>query len=350
VYKKWKKTSNRILFSLLIVNILSFISYLLFHLKIIPRIRYQYLYLIGDFLFLLLGTLIFFYTKSLCFSDFKFTKKERVHFLPFLLLSCAVVLYFFYDKLTHNGFLQTQTRVLSVSESIVFYAVLHVFILSYVLGTIRVLTRYRKEIKKYYSSINRIDLTWLLLLFFTFVFMWILEVGLVIQSFVPGSEKFLTVLITSVSVMINIVFVVIIVLKGLVQVDVFNGIPEKPKNPPTTKLSQEQLDSYTEQFKKHIQENKSYLEPLLTLNEVAGQLSLPPRHLSQAINRSLHKNFFDVISDYRIDEAKRMLKDPANAKKSILQICYDAGFNSKSSFNSLFKKKTGLTPSQFRKM
>jgi len=87
----------------------------------------------------------------------------------------------------------------------------------------------------------------------------------------------------------------------------------------------------------------------LNLDNLVETLSLPARHLSQVINVAFNQNFFDFISDYRILEAKQKLYDPVYKDKTILHVLFDVGFNSKSSFNHLFKKKTGMTPSEFRK-
>ncbi|MGC9366431.1 MAG: helix-turn-helix domain-containing protein [bacterium] len=66
------------------------------------------------------------------------------------------------------------------------------------------------------------------------------------------------------------------------------------------------------------------------------------------INESLQQNFFNFVNSYRIEEVKKMLVDEVNSDRTILEIMYECGFNSKSSFNSVFKKQTGLTPSQYR--
>jgi AraC-like DNA-binding protein len=98
-----------------------------------------------------------------------------------------------------------------------------------------------------------------------------------------------------------------------------------------------------------MQNEKPYLEPELTLDQLASRLSLKPRVLSQAINVILGQNFYDFINHYRIDEASRLLTNPKDKKITILEVLYEVGFNSKSSFNTLFKKYTGLTPTELKK-
>jgi AraC-like DNA-binding protein len=97
-----------------------------------------------------------------------------------------------------------------------------------------------------------------------------------------------------------------------------------------------------------MQNGKPWMEPELTVNQLASRLSLKPRMLSQAVNDILGQNFYDFINRYRIEEASRLLTNPKDDKITILEVLYEVGFNSKSSFNTLFKKYTGLTPTAFR--
>jgi AraC-like DNA-binding protein len=94
---------------------------------------------------------------------------------------------------------------------------------------------------------------------------------------------------------------------------------------------------------------KLYLEPELTLPELAAKLSVSPHHLSQVINRETNKSFFDFVNEYRVQEAKRLLGSPKHSHLSILGIALDAGFNSKSAFYTAFGKHIGMTPSEFKK-
>ena len=95
--------------------------------------------------------------------------------------------------------------------------------------------------------------------------------------------------------------------------------------------------------------NEPFLNPTLSISNLAQQLHLPTRDLSVLINQDLNQHFFDFINAYRITKAKEILKDTSRSKLTILEILYEVGFNSKSSFNTAFKKHTGLTPTQFRK-
>jgi AraC-like DNA-binding protein len=98
-----------------------------------------------------------------------------------------------------------------------------------------------------------------------------------------------------------------------------------------------------------MENEKPFLSPNLSLNELAGQLSISPRYLSDLINRSFKQNFFDFINTYRIEEAKKMLSFDDSRTRTVLEILYDSGFNSKSAFHVAFKKNTGITPTEYRR-
>jgi AraC-like DNA-binding protein len=98
-----------------------------------------------------------------------------------------------------------------------------------------------------------------------------------------------------------------------------------------------------------IEGDRLFLDPELTLNDLSQHVQLPPYLVSQAINTQLNKSFYDLINGYRVEEVKKLLYDPTHQHYKILSIAFQAGFNSKTVFNSVFKKMTGVTPTQYRK-
>jgi AraC-like DNA-binding protein len=95
--------------------------------------------------------------------------------------------------------------------------------------------------------------------------------------------------------------------------------------------------------------SKPYLEPDLTIDKLAKLADTNRHHLSQVINEKLGLSFYDYVNTYRVNEAKLLLADPTRAEHKIASIAYDAGFNSLSAFNDVFKKWVGQTPSAYRK-
>jgi AraC-like DNA-binding protein len=96
-------------------------------------------------------------------------------------------------------------------------------------------------------------------------------------------------------------------------------------------------------------QDKPYLDPDLTSPKLAEKLGLSVNHLSFIINHNYKMNFNEFINEFRIEEAKKRLSEPGSRDLNLITIAHEVGFNSKSTFNLFFKKKTGLTPSQFRK-
>jgi YesN/AraC family two-component response regulator len=100
--------------------------------------------------------------------------------------------------------------------------------------------------------------------------------------------------------------------------------------------------------KKFVLENEPYLDSSLTIQELAKQVNIPVRDLSVLINHHMNQHFFDFINEFRIQKAMQILKDQSKNKLTVLEILYEVGFNSKSSFNTAFKKHTHKTPTEFR--
>ncbi|OJJ14970.1 hypothetical protein BKI52_41185 [marine bacterium AO1-C] len=114
-------------------------------------------------------------------------------------------------------------------------------------------------------------------------------------------------------------------------------------------LKPSQTSTLVDQLTHYMQEHKPFTDANLTLKTLARKVDIPERQLSQAINTELQQNFYEFLNHYRIKAAQQMLVDPSCKGFTVLAIAYEVGFNSKSSFNTAFKKITGVTPSQFRK-
>ena len=114
-------------------------------------------------------------------------------------------------------------------------------------------------------------------------------------------------------------------------------------------LTEEEATRIARELHILMQEKKSYMDPGISIESLADMVDSNRHHLSQVLNEKMQKSFYDFINFYRVEEAKLLLADPARNKYKIASIAYDAGFNSLSTFNDVFRKTTGFTPSQFRK-
>ena len=124
-------------------------------------------------------------------------------------------------------------------------------------------------------------------------------------------------------------------------------IPANESGYKNSGLKKEEAEALNQKLLKLMVNDKPYLEPKLTLSILADKLNTSTNYLSQTINQFQKVNFYDFVNTYRIEEFKYLVTDPKNKNFSLLALAYDSGFNSKSSFNQVFKKQTGLTPSQF---
>lgn len=132
---------------------------------------------------------------------------------------------------------------------------------------------------------------------------------------------------------------------------------QRPLNFPTDFIitePTEEVINYEETMKRKLiqvmTKEKVFLNPELTLNELADKLEMKVSELSHFINSNLNKNFNDFVNEYRVKEFKRLISaQDVNSKATVIELAFDSGFNSKASFNRIFKEATGMTPSEYRK-
>ncbi|UKB82314.1 AraC family transcriptional regulator [Chryseobacterium sp. MEBOG06] len=111
----------------------------------------------------------------------------------------------------------------------------------------------------------------------------------------------------------------------------------------------EEKNKEIEFLKDFMIEKEPYLDSSLTIQDLSEQVKIPVKDLSTLINLYMDKHFFDFVNEYRIEKAMQILKDSSQQELTVLEILYRVGFNSKSSFNTSFKKYTGKTPTDYRK-
>ncbi len=121
------------------------------------------------------------------------------------------------------------------------------------------------------------------------------------------------------------------------------------KNTPLlSRDEQQQLDTIAQQLEIVMQEDKLFTDPELTLSMLSRKLNTKPYLLTKTLNTVINKKFSDYVNELRIEEVKRLLSDQKNDNLTLLALAYDAGFNSKASFNRAVKKITGKPPSALK--
>jgi AraC-like DNA-binding protein len=115
-----------------------------------------------------------------------------------------------------------------------------------------------------------------------------------------------------------------------------------------TRLAEPEKQEYLSRLNACMESDRPYLNPDITLEVLAAELSMNPRLLSQVINDTYKKNFKSYILEYRIQESMKILADSKHSTLTVLEVLYQVGFNSKSAFNNQFKLYTHLTPLEYR--
>ncbi|MEM6379680.1 MAG: helix-turn-helix domain-containing protein, partial [Bacteroidota bacterium] len=114
-------------------------------------------------------------------------------------------------------------------------------------------------------------------------------------------------------------------------------------------FAQSDVEKYKKQVTALMEADRPYLDPNLSLKDLAEMLALPSNYMSQLLNAGFDQNFSEFINTYRLEEFKQKIIDPQMRHLTILAMAYESGFNSKTVFNNFFKKMTGQTPRAYWK-
>jgi len=115
------------------------------------------------------------------------------------------------------------------------------------------------------------------------------------------------------------------------------------------RFTPKRAEELIQRLNRHMEEEKPYLNAELTLYDLSSQMNLTKNELTELLNIHIGKNFFSYVNEFRLNAVLKKLENPNYDHYTIIAIAYDCGFNSKSTFNYLFKHHTGLTPSEYKK-
>ncbi len=300
------------------------------------------------------GPFLYLYTKSLIFNIKKLPLKEYIHFLPFLVLTTLYFL-FFQDKIAfQSGYLFFRKDGYMMAR-IIYGLIYIVSVFYYSTLTLYVINRYRKvkyDSFSYFSSNNMLN--WLYFLSAFFMAMYLMFITMAFYN-IFVSMKFFEIDYFADLSLVLLTFSVSYF--GIKQTYLFNPQvaevedkaiilnKEKYKN---SNLSEELKQEYIQKILDFMDVEKPHLNPELTIQDLSNQMNITRHHLTEILNNDLGKNFFNFINTYRVKEVKKRLLDEKFAHLTIVAIAFDSGFNSKSTFNSIFKQQTEKTPSKWR--
>ena len=303
------------------------------------------------------GPLLYLYIKFLTIENHRFKWQYWLHFIPFLAVFISAIVFHGRPVMRLDDFFANDAFL---SFRLIYGLSFFISITTYSSISFELIRRHQKNIRNIYSSTStRITLSWLKIVsisfYVTYVLVFIVGVYVIFKKELPYNP-------TIVSYFGLTLFAFAFSVYGIKQPEIYygyymemksSGIMKKDNDNGQSKYTRSGLkpkdaEKYLSKLIKHMEEEKPYLDVDLTIHDLSGTLKIPRHYLTQIINEKLNKNFYQFINEYRVGEVKRLLQDPVYKKYTFTAIAFEAGFNSKSSFNSVFKETVGMTPSQYK--
>jgi AraC-like DNA-binding protein len=293
---------------------------------------------------------------AVCYNDFKLKWQHLVYTLPFIVMNLVLMPRFYLKSgIEKEQFIANFNQM---SEVYFFQILIEVQYWFYIISIFLILKKYRKIYLENYTNPSTSTYKWLFQMNCVFLVMHSITASKNLLRYTASREIFLW---GNVLMVCGALFVICwFVMKALNHPELFRGINSniqltKDIIPQQTDVStkianvqDEVISSKILALKNYMTEKKPYLDPSLTIQELSNQIDIPVRDLSVLINHHMNQHFFDFVNEYRIQKAMNILKDQSKNELTVLEILYEVGFNSKSSFNTSFKKYTNLTPTAYR--
>jgi AraC-like DNA-binding protein len=280
----------------------------------------------------LIGPLIYFYVLSFLKRKDKINYRSLYHFLPFFgIVLFLMILYRYTDR-----FIIWES---SIDLYTTFIILAHNFF--YIILSLMIIKSMKISFQGFYKKISiSSHYTWLHILLLGFIVIWIVN----LNSFAIFRKPGWCAYTASIYGLTVFLFVNTIMFLLLIKPDIYYVITKYKNN----KLKEQDKLEYLKRLNLYMETHKPFLNPDISLETLANEISVNPRILSQLINETYRKNFKTYILEYRIKESMKMLADSKYRKHTVLEILYEVGFNSKSAFNNQFKLLTNLTPLEYR--
>jgi AraC-like DNA-binding protein len=282
----------------------------------------------------------------------KFNWLALIHFVPFLVFFVVSVVFRSIPLLKDLRSFFAPDRFISLR--IIYGIGLFLSVTIYSTLTFIEISRHQAYLKSIISyTTGMITLNWLkvfsISFYLAFLVLFILGSLNLIGDFIPFDPYF--VVFTFITVF-SFVFSFYIINQPVIfgqEVKILNGEDKKEVEKYTRSgLKDKQAEAFLKKLISYVEEKKPYLERDLSIQDLSDATGISRHHITQVLNEKHKKNFFTFINEYRVQEAIARFNDPKINVFTILAIAYDSGFNSKTTFNSIFKAQTGITPSEFR--
>lgn len=302
------------------------------------------------------GPLLYLYVKFLTTENLKFKWTYWLHLIPFIAVFTSAIVFHGRPVIKLDNFFANDPFL---SFRLIYGLSFFISITTYSIIAFVLIRRHERNVRELFSYISaRITLSWLKVIsigfYVTYVLVFIVGVYVIFKKELPYDP-------TIVSYFGLTFFAFAFSSYGIKQPGIFNELYAERKtmarkmnlNEPDIKyersgLKEKDAEKYLDKLLKHMETKKPYLDVDLTIQDVAKSLNIPRHYLTQIINEKLNKNFYQFINEYRVEEVKSLLKDKDYQKYTMTAIAFEAGFNSKSSFNNVFKEIAGMTPTEYK--
>jgi AraC-like DNA-binding protein len=292
----------------------------------------------------LYGPIIYFYCRALVGISPIWKPLHLMHLLPTVSLQIVLIqVYHLQPVTTKIEIVQKVITLEPVPQSFWVALLIFLHILSYLFFSSQLITQYTRIVEDNYSTIN---LSWLKNTLRSLAFIVLLSMTVSVIQYYGQSLLFeigLMVLMASLLVFISSILFRVFEDPRLFQLEV------KSDKYSGSNLSQIQKQEIAQKILDALEQHKIHLNSQTTIADLSELIQVHPRQVSQVINEQFNQNFFEFINTHRIREAQKLMTSSQDPKLTILEVMYQVGFNSKSSFNTQFKKITGKTPSTYRK-
>ncbi|WP_024771913.1 helix-turn-helix domain-containing protein [Aquimarina macrocephali] len=299
------------------------------------------------------GPLIFVYIKSLFEGKKKLIRKYYIHFVPTLLYLLCVSIPFLIS-IIKKEFVFNYLKTIN-DHGDLFGVLLMMYFIFYTLYSLKLFNTYKSAMKLNFSNISENDFGWVKRMLIGVLVISCLDVVFTLYETNVKELNFETTYLTLVSVIILIAYLGYYGVKQskILLPDFLINTPEKKdkegkKNEYLSGMSDEELNNLKLSLEHVMFVGEKYLDEDLTLSRLASAISISDKKLSTFLNQYLETTFYDYVNKYRVASVKEKMKSSEYGNITLLGIAYESGFKSKTSFNRIFKKETGLSPSQFK--
>jgi AraC-like DNA-binding protein len=291
------------------------------------------------------GPLVYLYAKAASDRSWRFSRRDALHFLPVAITIGSTIPLYALSGPEKVALLQQFMRGEVPTRLIVFDVFKFVSGIVYSVATVWLVLRHGREVQNSYSNIDRVNLRWLLWITGAAAAIWVM--ALTVDD---TSDDILSLAIALLIYSIGYM--------GLRQPEIFRyetrelPIPPTMENPGDARyersgLADREADELRIALVSLMETKQPWKDSELTLAQLAEQLDTTPHKLSEVLNAQMKQTFYDFVNGYRVREVQRRIKAGEAKKLKMLALALDAGFASKSTFNDVFKRHAGLTPSQY---